>query len=85
MVDNFEHVLDGDTGLAELLAAAPGLDVLATSRTPLRLAAEREYPILPLELPSAARTASTSATLGRNEAVALFTARAQAVRPDVRG
>ena len=81
VADNFEHVLTAAPAVAELLAAAPGLKVLATSRTPLRLAAEREYPILPLELPSPART-SDLAAFGQNEAVALFTARAQAVRPD---
>ena len=37
--------------LAELRAAAPGVKVLATSRAPLHLAAERVYPIVPLELP----------------------------------
>ena len=64
-----------------MLAAAPGLNVLATSRAPLHLAAEREYPILPLELPSQARSSDPVALI-QNEAVALFTARAQAVRPD---
>lgn len=80
VMDNFEHVSAAAPDVAELLAAAPGLNVLATSRAPLRLAAEREYPILPLELPSQAR-ASDLAALVHNEAVALFTARAQAVRP----
>ncbi|MBA2642927.1 MAG: winged helix-turn-helix domain-containing protein [Actinobacteria bacterium] len=80
VTDNFEHVSAAAPAVAELLAAAPGLNVLATSRAPLRLAAEREYPILPLELPSQART-SDLAALVQNEAVALFTARAQAVRP----
>ena len=81
VTDNFEHVLAAAPALAELLSAAPGLNVLATSRSPLRLAAEHEYPIFPLELPSQTLT-SDPAALGQNEAVALFVARALAVRPD---
>ena len=80
VLDNFEHVLAAAPTVADLLAAAPRLNVLATSRAPLRLAAEREYPILPLELPQARMT--DPAALAQNEAVALFTARAQAGRPD---
>jgi predicted ATPase/DNA-binding SARP family transcriptional activator len=81
VTDNFEHVLAAASAVAELLAAAPGVKVLATSRAPLRLSAEHEYPILPLELPSRAGT-SDPAALAQNEAVALFVARARAVRPD---
>ena len=80
VADNFEHLLDAVPAMAELLAAVPGLDVLATSRAPLRLAAEREYPIRPLE-PPPLKGGIDLGTLGRNEAVALFTARAQAVQP----
>jgi predicted ATPase/class 3 adenylate cyclase len=65
VVDNFEHVLDGAPAISELLAAASGVRVLATSRAPLRLDPEQEYPIEPL--PSA-------------EAVELLTQRARAVR-----
>lgn len=81
VIDNFEHVLDAARAVAKLLAAAPGVNVLATSRAPLRLAAEHEYPIRPLELPSQTRSPDPVA-LVQNEAVALFVARAQAVRPD---
>ena len=80
VADNFEHLLDAAPAVAALLAAVPGLDVLATSRAPLRLVAEREYPIRPLEVPSPESSLDISA-LARNEAVALFTARAQAVQP----
>ena len=81
VTDNFEHVLDAAPVIADLLAAAPMLNVLATSRAPLRLAAEREYAILPLELPKQDRELDP-ATLVQNEAVALFRARVQAVRSD---
>jgi predicted ATPase/DNA-binding SARP family transcriptional activator len=81
VTDNFEHVLAAAPAVGELLAAAPDLKVLATSRAPLRLAAEHEYPILPLELPSEAER-SDPAALVQNDAVALLVARAQALRPD---
>ena len=81
VMDNFEHVLEAVSAVGELLAAAPGVNVLATSRAPLRLAAEHEYPILPLELPSRGGTSDPGA-LAQNEAVVLFVTRARAVRPD---
>ena len=43
VLDNFEQVLGAATALAGLLAEAPGLKVLATSRTPLRLSGEHAY------------------------------------------
>jgi predicted ATPase/class 3 adenylate cyclase len=64
LLDNVEHLLDAATSLAELLAAAPHLRLLVTSRAPLRLSAEREYPLEPL--PNA-------------DAVMLFVERARAV------
>jgi predicted ATPase len=67
LFDNFEHVVDAAPGIADLLAACPSLDVLVTSREPLRLAAEHEYAVAPL---------------AREEGVALFSARAHAVRAD---
>ena len=81
VADNFEHVLDAAPLVAELLAAGQGVKVLATSRSPLRVPAEHEYPIHPLELPPATQAPDPSALL-QNEAVALFVARAQAARPD---
>ncbi len=68
VIDNFEHLLAAVPLVGELLAEAPGLKVLATSREPLRVYGEREFAVPPLDPAS--------------EAVALFEARAQAVRPD---
>jgi len=48
LLDNFEHVLEAATTVGALLANAGGLRVLATSRSPLRLSGEREYPLDPL-------------------------------------
>jgi predicted ATPase len=48
VLDNFEHVLSAAPDVAGLLADGPGLRLLVTSRTPLRLSAEVEYPLHPL-------------------------------------
>jgi predicted ATPase/DNA-binding SARP family transcriptional activator len=79
LLDNFERVDEGAPVVSELLAAAPGLKTLATSRTALRLSGEHEYAVPPLSVPAAGEV--DVAALARNEAVALFVARAAAVRP----
>jgi predicted ATPase len=52
-VDNFEQVLTAAALLAGLLAAAPGLVMLATSRAVLRLSGEHEFAVPPLPIPPA--------------------------------
>jgi predicted ATPase/DNA-binding SARP family transcriptional activator len=53
VLDNCEHLLDACAGLvAPLLAGAPGLRVLATSREPLGAPGEAIYPVLPLAVPA---------------------------------
>ncbi len=80
ILDNFEQVLEGAPIVAELLAELPHLKILVTSRGPLRLSGEREYPVNPLPLP---QTSSLDAdALSRNPSVALFVERAQAAKPD---
>ncbi|MDX6452596.1 MAG: hypothetical protein QOH16_2645 [Gaiellaceae bacterium] len=66
VLDNLEQLLPEVTYLSRLLAEAPGLRILATSRAPLRLGGEHEYPVPSLQL---------------LDAVELFVARAQAVDP----
>jgi predicted ATPase len=95
VLDNFEQVLDAGPIVADLLRSAPGLKVLATSRAPLHVSGEQEYPVpgLPTppdltqltaleraSLPEAERTIS-AATLSTYESVRLFIARAGAVKP----
>jgi len=45
VIDNFEQVSDAAPVVSELLEAAPRMKVLVTSRAPLHLAAEIEYPV----------------------------------------
>jgi predicted ATPase len=64
VLDNLEHLLPEAAGpIAALSAAAPLLDIIASSREPQHVAAEREYPV---------------GTLSGDEAIALFVARAEA-------
>jgi predicted ATPase/DNA-binding XRE family transcriptional regulator len=51
VLDNVEHVLDAAPRIAALIEAVPHLSVLASSRAPLRVRAEQEYPVEPLALP----------------------------------
>ncbi|MGH2617353.1 MAG: ATP-binding protein, partial [Thermomicrobiales bacterium] len=81
VLDNIEHLVAGVPFIAEILAASPHLKVLATSRLPLRLRAEREYPVPPLALPRR-KPPPPPEQLSQYEAVRLFIARAQAVNPD---
>ncbi len=80
LLDNFEQVLAAAAQLADLLAAAPKLKILVTSRAPLRLSGEHEFPVPPLALPDRHAPPSLE-QLAACDSVALFVARAQAVQP----
>jgi predicted ATPase len=67
--------------VGQLLAACPGLKVLATSCIPLGLYGEREYLVHPLSLPDPERLPSLERLI-RYEAVRLFIERAQDARSD---
>jgi predicted ATPase/class 3 adenylate cyclase len=80
VLDNFEQVTGAGPSIARLLTAAPGLRVLATSRIPLHVRGEQEYPVPPLmTLPEG--PALTVERLSQYEAVRLFIERAVAIKP----
>ncbi|MCA1726838.1 MAG: hypothetical protein LC722_04030 [Actinobacteria bacterium] len=81
VLDNFEQVVDAAPMVGELLAAAPKLKVLATSRIVLHVAGEREFPVPPLELPDPA-VLPDAEQASAYESVLLFLDRATAVKPD---
>jgi predicted ATPase len=82
IVDNCEQIVSAVASwFAKMLAAAPQVKVLATSRARLRLAAERIYEVPPLQLPDLASGPDLDALM-RSEAVALFVDRARAARPE---
>ncbi|MFF4145465.1 ATP-binding protein [Streptomyces sp. NPDC001698] len=82
VVDNCEHVLTTTADLlAELLEAAPGLRVLATSREPLGIAGELVTLIPPLSVPTAEQL-HDAASVDHSEAVQLLVDRARSVAPD---
>jgi predicted ATPase len=81
VLDNLEQVVGIAPELDQLLARCPGLELLATSRTVLRLRAEREYPVGPLTVPAFAERPPME-QLASLPAVQLFVDRAQAIRYD---
>ena len=81
LLDNCEQVLAAAPDVAALLAACPTLAILATSREPLHLRAEREVPVAPLPLPDPAKPLPLG-DVARGAAVALFVERARASQPD---
>ncbi len=66
LIDNFEHVLPAAPLISDVLGGAPLVKVLVTSRAPLHVSGEHEFPVSPL---------------AEADAVELFTSRAKAVRP----
>lgn len=80
LLDNFEQVTDAAGTVASLMAGAPRLAMVVTSRFVLHLAGEQEYPVPPLAVPDV-RHLPALARLTQYEAVALFIERAKAARP----
>ncbi|MCE7002238.1 LuxR C-terminal-related transcriptional regulator [Kibdelosporangium philippinense] len=84
VLDNCEHVVEPCAELVTtVLAAAPGVRVLATSRHALRSEGEHIFRVSPLPLPDL-RDGVVDGELGRNDAMSLFVQRARAVVPDLR-
>ena len=81
VLDNCEHLVHACAELArQLLQSAAGLTILASSREPLHVAGEAQFPVAPLAVPDARRAASLD-EIAACEAVRLFVERATAVQP----
>ena len=81
ILDNFEQLTGAAHIVSELLAAAPRVKVLVTSRSPLKITGEREYAVQPLSTPPLSGPIRPEA-LTRYPSVALFLQRATAVKSD---
>ncbi len=81
VLDNFEQVQAAAPDVSRLLASAPGIRLLITSRSPLKISGEREWPVPPLSLPSGDATDLES--LRGSESIKLFLERANAVQADL--
>ncbi len=78
VLDNFEQLVDARDVVSRLLGSCPGMEVLVTSRIPLRVRGEQEYPVPPLRVPQAETEGQAALECS---AVQLFLDRASAVRP----
>jgi predicted ATPase/serine/threonine protein kinase len=81
LLDNFEHLVAEAPTMAELLSSSARLKLLVTSRAPLHIYGEHEFPVPPLALPDPKSVPALEA-LAQYPAVALFIQRARAVKPD---
>ncbi len=80
VLDNLEQVLDAAEDIAALVARCPALQVIATSRAPLKIGIETEFSLPPLELPAPDMTSLDA--LRNCPSVALFVQRAEKVKQD---
>ena len=80
VLDNFEQIIPAGSSVKELIAALPRLNVMVTSRSPLRLKDETEFAVRPLETPPVSDRTDADA-MKKVAAVQLFAARAAEARP----
>jgi len=81
VLDNYEQILSAAPLVADLLGACPDMKVVVTSREPLHLHGEHQFPVQPLDLPPSGYSAEQS-RIEDYASVQLFIERAQEVRPD---
>ncbi len=81
VLDNLEQVITCAPFIAEILSECPWASILITSRTPLSIRGERQFPVPPLTLPDKEGASCDLLDLMRFSAIALFVDRAQAVNP----
>lgn len=80
ILDNLEQVIAIAPDVAQLLTAAPRVKIVATSRIPLQIRGERDFPVATLPLPPDDDSLTADELLGY-ESVRLFVQQAQAARP----
>jgi len=80
VLDNFEHVAEAAPEVVDLLGSCLDLFVLVTSRAPLRVRGEREYPVSPLAVPDPNRMPEAK-EVAQTPAAELFIERAEDASP----
>ncbi len=80
VLDNLEQIADCAPAIEELVSSAPDLRVLATSRSPIGIVGEQEFPVPPFPV---ADPFADQASLAESDVVRLFLDRARLVRPDL--
>jgi predicted ATPase/class 3 adenylate cyclase len=80
VLDNLEQINDAGRVVDDLLTSAPGSRILATSRSPLRLAGEQAFEVPPFSVP---QPGANPSVLEASDAVQLFLDRARLARPDL--
>jgi predicted ATPase len=80
VLDNLEQIVEAASDIALLLSKTERLRILTTTREPLGITGEREYPVPPLGLPDTAHLPPLE-SMSQYTAVELFIQRASAVRP----
>src|SRR5262245_19681754 len=85
VIDNFEQIIQAATALPNLLMAAPNIKILATSREPLHVSGEYEFPLAPFPIPPEVHGSHNLHEdvdlLLQYASIRLFIQRAQAVQP----
>jgi predicted ATPase/DNA-binding XRE family transcriptional regulator len=80
VLDNFEHLMAAALEVSQMIEACGELTVLVTSRAPLRIRGEQEYPVQPLKLPASTQDPSVEEVMV-SPSVRLFVERAKAASP----
>jgi predicted ATPase/class 3 adenylate cyclase len=79
LLDNMEQIVGVAADVAQIVQSCPNLRIVATSRTPLRIAAEREYPLPTLDVPDVGQK-DVAGSLMDYSATALFIERARTAK-----
>ena len=81
VLDNFEQIIDAAPAVGEILKGAPMVRIIASSRAPLRVYGEQEFPVPPLGVPDT-HDLPPLESLSQYAAVKLFIDRATSIKPD---
>lgn len=82
ILDNFEQVVESSYHIAQILENCAKVKIVATTRIPLHILIEKEYPVPPLAFPAAGKLGADLQEISHYASVVLFIERARSVKPD---